>query len=66
VITDFAAEGQNHDTFDLSAIGLNSYAGLRNFATQQGDDIFLNFGHGDLLTLENVELQQLHRQDFML
>lgn len=65
-ITDFDAKGHGHDVVDLSHMtGFNDFASLSGIMYQSGDDTVLNFGGGDVLTLHNVELDDLSKSDFL-
>lgn len=65
-VTDFDARGTGHDVIDLGPDHGNTFAELEGLARQHGDDVVLNFGHGDSLTLLHVGIHDLHRADFIL
>jgi Ca2+-binding RTX toxin-like protein len=65
-VTDFHATGSDHDRIDLSAMaGFNSFGDLSGHMNQSGSDVVLNFGHGDVLTLQHVDIHDLTTDDFL-
>jgi serralysin len=58
------------DLFDLSAYGFADLAAVLAGATEHvdanGTDVFLDFGGGDILKLDDVTLAQLTEADFLL
>jgi Ca2+-binding RTX toxin-like protein len=65
-ITDFQASGGGHDSIDLSAMtGFGAFGDLKHHIQQDGTDAVLDFGHGDVLTLHNVDMHDLTAQDFL-
>ncbi|WP_052248989.1 M10 family metallopeptidase [Leisingera sp. ANG-Vp] len=55
-ITDF---GTGSDTLLLGGFGLSSEADALSNASQAGSDVVFDFGGGDILTLEDLQLQDL-------
>jgi Ca2+-binding RTX toxin-like protein len=66
VITDFHAKGADHDTLDLSHLkSVASFADLKaNHLERDGTDLVIDGGAGDVITLENVKIKDLHAADF--
>lgn len=64
-ITDFQLLGA-HDVVDLSEMkGFDSFADLNHHLHQMGKDAVIDFGHGDELTLRNVDIHDLTANDFL-
>ncbi len=63
-ITDFShAQG---DRIDVTGVpGIFSLADIQSHATQQGVNTVINFGNGDIITLQNVVLANLVTGDFI-
>lgn len=61
-ITDF---GWGNDAIQLDHPWVQNFAGVMAGATQQGDDVLLNFGGGDRIILEGVALSVLDPNDFI-
>ncbi|WIW47860.1 VCBS domain-containing protein [Bradyrhizobium sp. 62B] len=53
------------DKIDLSGAGIYNLADVQAIASQQGLNTFINFGNGDSLTLQNVNLANLTAADFI-
>ncbi|PSO16455.1 hypothetical protein C7G42_23290 [Bradyrhizobium sp. MOS003] len=53
------------DKIDLSGVGIYNLADVQAIASQQGSNTFINFGNGDSLTLQNVNLASLTAADFI-
>ncbi|MDT4743632.1 VCBS domain-containing protein [Bradyrhizobium sp. WYCCWR 12699] len=53
------------DKIDLSGAGIYNLADVQAIASQQGLNTFINFGNGDSLTLQNVNLASLTAADFV-
>ncbi|QOZ75397.1 hypothetical protein XH83_08055 [Bradyrhizobium sp. CCBAU 53351] len=53
------------DKIDLSGAGIYNLADVQAIASQQGSNTFINFGNGDSLTLQNVNLANLTAADFI-
>lgn len=67
-ITDFDSEGKDHDRIDLTGLtGIKDWADLRDHhLAQDGTSVILDAGHGDILTLENIKIAELHPDDFLI
>jgi hypothetical protein len=64
-VTDFN-QGQS-DKIDLSGVtGVTDFATLQTLATQSGADTVIDFGDGDVITLNNVNLANLTANDFVI
>lgn len=44
---------------------MNSYEQVMEASVQQGTSVLIDTGNGDSILLENVQLSDLHLQDFM-
>ena len=65
-ITDFHASGKNADVVDLSDMkNFDTFSDLSGHMHQDGKDAVLNFGHGDVLTLHDVDFHDLSKDDFL-
>lgn len=63
-ITDFDPA---RDTIELDAdLGATTFSDLQQIAQQVGDDVVLDFGNGDILTIEDVAWTDLDSSDFVL
>ena len=66
-IKDFQAPGmKGHDMVDLG--GTDNFSGfdeMKAHMKQAGDDVVINFGEGNRLTLENVQMDDLQEYHFM-
>ena len=67
-ITDFTATGSSHDVLDLSAISdVDSFRDLkRDHLQAQGDDTWIVFNNRNHVVLENVDVADLGKRDFLL
>jgi hypothetical protein len=64
-ITDFDVSGTGHDRVDLADMkGFGSFGDLKGHMHQDGADAVLDFGNGDVLTLNNVDFHDLSKADF--
>ena len=63
----FTAGAATDDKIELTGFGVafDSYAEVIAAATQNGVDTVIDFGGGDIVTLENVALSTLHADDFL-
>jgi len=64
-IDDFAAGSAGGDVIDVRGLGIHSFAELLAHASQVGADVTLNFGPGEHLVLESVQLASLDMGDFL-
>ncbi len=65
-ITDFDVSGTGDDRVDLTGMkGFDSFGDLKGHMYQDGADAVLDFGHGDVLTLDNVDFHDLSKADFL-
>ena len=63
IITDF---GEGNDVIDLSDFaGYDSLANVKSHSTQTGNDVTIDLGNGNSVTLEGVDLNSLHTDDFL-
>jgi hypothetical protein len=60
VIQDFGG-----DVINVSAF-FSKFDALKAYSTQRGNDVIIDFGHGDQLVLEHVKLNALNAGDFIL
>lgn len=58
--------GEGADKIDISDFGLGGFAEVKAAAWQKGDDCFIDLGDGDLIKLDDVELEHLSANDFIL
>jgi hypothetical protein len=65
-VTEFDTRGADHDVVDLGLDAIGNFADLKDLAHQRGDDVILNFGEGDSLTFQHVNIHDLSRADFIL
>ena len=61
IITDYELGGV--DVIDLEGLAFYGFAGVLSMASQVGDDTVFDFGDGDLLTLNGVDLSMLTEAD---
>ena len=64
-IADFAAGTAGGDVINVSAF-FSNFDALKAHSTQHGNDVIIDFGHGDQLVLEHVTLNALNAGDFIL
>jgi Ca2+-binding RTX toxin-like protein len=64
-ITDFVAGAGTDDVIELRDMGIASFTDVMSHATQSGANVVLDLSFGDLITLNNVTIAQLHADDFM-
>jgi hypothetical protein len=64
VITDFRATGRSHDVVEFSRTVFDSFAEVLAHASQSGQDVVIDAGEGNTLTLRNTSLTSLDRTDF--
>jgi hypothetical protein len=64
VITDFGAGRRGHDVVQFSRTTFDDFADVLAHATQHGQDIVIDAGGGNALTLKNTALSSLDRTDF--
>lgn len=62
-ITDFTAGA---DTINLRNFDLGSFKEVRSIAHDAGQDLVLNFGHGDTLTIDDFSKSDLSSGEFLL
>jgi serralysin len=66
-VTDFDAHGDDHDFIDLSALNyFDNFADLKGNTTQDGDDVIIDAGSHGTITLENVDIDHLTADQFIL
>jgi Ca2+-binding RTX toxin-like protein len=65
-IVDFQWRKANHDTVDLSEMHfVRSFSELKSsYMSQQGSNVEIDFGHDNMITLENTEMRHLRDFDF--
>ena len=62
LITDFQ---DGIDLIDLNGFGLSGgFRSLRQLFEQSGDDVVIDFGDGDTLTIADISISDLSRDDF--
>jgi Ca2+-binding RTX toxin-like protein len=64
VITDFSASGKEHDVIDLSDFGGKLKFGNLDIDKLGKHDVDIDFGKGDHLILENVNIKDIDASDF--
>ena len=64
VITDFRAQGPNHEIIQFSKTAFDSFAAVLNHAAQVGTDVVITHDLADSVTLKNVSLSKLSQSDF--
>jgi len=62
-IRDFVA---TEDRLDLRALGIDSAAELMPYASNSGSNLALNFGSGNQITINNLQLSQIHDGMFVV
>ena len=66
-VTDFVAGANTDDRVDTRAFpGIATFSDVMALATQSGAHTVIDFGGGDMLTLENVARSSLVAEDFLL
>lgn len=66
-IEDFKARGHNHDAIDLSGLkGVDTFHDVMALLEARGRDTWCDDGLGDVLVLQNVDIQDLGKSDFIL
>ena len=63
VITDFQASGVNHDVLQFSQNTFSSFAAVLAHAAQVGSDVVITADAADTVTLQNVHLSSLQKND---
>lgn len=67
VIQGFTAGLGAGDQVDLRGVnGAVDYAAVLAHAQEIGDDVILDFGEGDIITLAGLKLNELHADDFLV
>lgn len=66
-ITDFQAKGSNHDIADLRGLkSISSFSDIKaNHLSEHGHDVWIDGGNGDILVLQNTEIKDLGKSDFL-
>ncbi|MEM7621482.1 MAG: calcium-binding protein [Pseudomonadota bacterium] len=65
-IIDFETGAGSNDVIDLSNVtGFDSFADVQAAYNQNGATAVINFGSGNNLNLTNVDINQLHQDDFI-
>ena len=64
VITDFGAGRRSHDVVEFSRTVFDDFADVLAHASQHGQDVVIDAGGGNSLTLKNTSLSSLDRTDF--
>jgi Ca2+-binding RTX toxin-like protein len=64
-IEDFATGAASDDVIDVSAFGYAVIDDVLNVATQNGDDVLLQLDEETSVRLSNVQVSQLHADDFL-
>ena len=64
VITDFGAGRRSHDVVEFSKTVFDDFADVLAHASQDGQDVVIDAGGGNSLTLKNTSLSSLDRTDF--
>jgi hypothetical protein len=64
-ITDFGEGNNVIDLSDFADSGYDSLANVISHSTQTGNDVTIDLGNGDSVTLEGVDLNSLHTDDFL-
>jgi len=66
-IEDFKARGRNHDVIDLSELkGVNTFHDVVALLEAHRENTWCDDGLGDILVLQNVDIQDLGKSDFIL
>jgi Ca2+-binding RTX toxin-like protein len=63
-ITDADLSGKHHDVIDLIRDDIDSFAELKHHMSQHGDNVVIDFGGGDKLILDHVDIHDLSGKDF--
>jgi hypothetical protein len=63
-ITDFAATGRGHDLLSLPMTLAHDLGEILQDASQVGDNVFIAFGHGGSIILDNVAVDTISAVDF--
>ena len=63
VITDFQASGVNQDVLQFSPNTFSSFAAVLAHAAQVGSDVVITADAADTVTLQNVHLSSLQKND---
>ncbi|MCR9214546.1 MAG: peroxidase [Proteobacteria bacterium] len=63
VISDF---NRRDDSLDLTLLELDSVQDVKDLATQDGDQLVLDFGDGNVLTLENTRLRDIDADNIII
>lgn len=66
MISDFTAGQGSEDLIDLSAFGLSDFSDVQSRASNVGADVIIDLGNGDDITLLQLQVAQLHQDDFLL
>jgi hypothetical protein len=64
IITDFGAGRRSHDVVEFSKTVFDDFADVLAHASQSGQDVVIDAGGGNSLTLKNTSLSSLDRSDF--
>jgi Ca2+-binding RTX toxin-like protein len=65
-ITDFQASGKGHDIVDLSGLkGVDTFKEARALFEDHHKDVWIDAGHGDVLVIKGVEIDDLGKGDFV-
>jgi Ca2+-binding RTX toxin-like protein len=65
IITDFSSGDDVIDLSAFSGMGYDSLANVISHSTQKDDDVNIDLGNGDSVTLLGVDLNSLHTDDFL-
>jgi Ca2+-binding RTX toxin-like protein len=68
-ITDFDPKGGDHDLLIMQInynFGVSDFAALKRGMRMDRGDTVMNFGNGDVLILEDVRINQLRADDFLI
>jgi Ca2+-binding RTX toxin-like protein len=63
-ITDFDVSGKHHDIIDLDGEGIGGFTELKHHMSQHGDNVVIDFGSGDKLILDHLDIHDLNGKDF--
>lgn len=55
-----------HDVIDISSFGLGSFANVASLITEVGVNAVINFATGEVITLTNVDHNNLHSSNFLV
>jgi hypothetical protein len=64
VITDFRAGVRGHDVVEFSKSVFDDFASVLAHASQQGQDVVIDAGAGNSLTLKHTKIAALDKMDF--